>query len=202
MKKTFSLVIITLSLILTLCFVKQTDKISNLKNGDLIFITNKSGQGKAIQLATKSTLTHIGVVFIENNIVYVYHAVEPVTKSTLKEFIAYSEDNKYLIKRLKNQKLLTDSVIQKLKTLAKSKLGKHYDIYFNWSEDELYCSEFIWKLYKECLQIEIGKLRPLKDYDLSNPIVKSTMEKRYGKNIPYSEKMIAPSDMYNSDLVE
>lgn len=116
--------------------------------------------------------------------------------------MAYSEDNKYLVKRLKNQKLLTDSILQKMKESATSKLGKHYDIYFNWSEDELYCSEYVWKLYKECLQIEIGELRPLKDYDLSSPIVKTIMEKRYGKNIPLNEKMIAPSDMYNSDLVE
>ena len=60
------------------------------KNGDLIFIVNPAGQGKAIQLATKSRFTHIGIIFIENGHEMVYHAIEPVTKSTLKDFIAMS----------------------------------------------------------------------------------------------------------------
>ena len=46
-----------------------------LKTGDIIFITNQGGQGKAIQLATKSKYTHVGIVFVENRVVYVYHAV-------------------------------------------------------------------------------------------------------------------------------
>ena len=202
MKKIVSISIFLIGVISIISFNKIQTKDLELKNGDLIFISNKNGQGKAIQLATKSKLTHIGIIFIENGITYVYHAVEPVSKSTLKKFIKLSEDNKYLIKRLKNQKLLTDSIVGKMKKFAASKLGKHYDIYFNWNEEELYCSEYIWKLFKECLKIEIGKPKLLKDYDLTNPIVKNTMEKRYGKNIPYSEKMIAPSDMYISDLIE
>lgn len=32
------------------------------KPGDIIFISNASGQGKAIQLATKSKYTHVGIV--------------------------------------------------------------------------------------------------------------------------------------------
>ena len=35
------------------------------KNGDIIFIVNPSGQGKAIQLATKSKYTHVGVIFLK-----------------------------------------------------------------------------------------------------------------------------------------
>jgi hypothetical protein len=35
-----------------------------LKSGDIIFIVNPAGQGKAIQLATKSKYTHVGIVFI------------------------------------------------------------------------------------------------------------------------------------------
>ncbi|MBP9069937.1 MAG: YiiX family permuted papain-like enzyme [Bacteroidia bacterium] len=173
-----------------------------LKSGDIIFIINPAGQGKAIQLATKSKYTHVGIIFIEDGKTYVYHAVEPVSKSTLSDFIGMSEDGTYSIKRLKDQSLLTDKILKQMSSEANLKLGIHYDLGFNWSDEELYCSEYVWKLYDHALKIEIGKLRPLKEFDLSHPKVQQIMKQRYGKHIPYEEKMISPGDMYNSTLLE
>ena len=175
---------------------------SQLKTGDIIFITNQGGQGKAIQLATKSKYTHVGVVFVENGVVYVYYAVEPVTKSAFKDFLEFSEDKKYVVKRLKNPALLTDKTNEQMRLMAVGLLNKHYDIYFDWKDNEWYCSEFVWKLYSRNYKLEIGKLRPLKDFDLSSKQVQAIMKKRYGTNIPYDEPMISPEDMFNSDLLE
>lgn len=172
-----------------------------LQTGDIIFITNQGGQGKAIQLATKSKYTHVGIVFVENGVVYVYHAVEPVTKSTFKEFLKFSEDGKCVVKRLKNQSFLNNKTNEQMHTMAISLLNKHYDVYFDWKDNEWYCSEFVWKLYNRNCKIEIGKLRPLKDFDLSSKQVQAIMKKRYGTNIPYDEPMISPEDMFNSDLL-
>lgn len=132
----------------------------------------------------------------------VYHAIEPVSKDSFDDFIAMSTNKQYVVKRLKDQTLLTPIVINKMLQQAKKQLGMHYDIGFNWSDEELYCSEYVWKLYNKALNLEIGKLRPLKDFDLSHPAVKEIMEERYGKKIPYEEKMISPGDMYASDLLE
>ncbi len=173
-----------------------------LKNGDIVFIVNPSGQGKAIQLATKSKYTHVGIVMIENGKAMVYHAVEPVSKNTFEQFVDMSADGKYYIKRLKDQSLLTEANLKKMVAEARSQLGIHYDLGFNWSDDELYCSEFVWKLYKHNLGIDIGKLRPLKDFDLTHPAVKQKLTERYGKNIPLNENMISPGDMYDSELLE
>ncbi|MEO8760200.1 MAG: YiiX family permuted papain-like enzyme [Bacteroidia bacterium] len=175
---------------------------SQLKTGDIIFISNSGGQGKAIQLATKSKYTHVGIIFIENGVVYVYHAVEPVTKSTFKDFLKYSADNKYVVKRLKNQTILTDKTNAQMRAMATSLLNKHYDIYFDWKDNEWYCSEFVWKLYNRNYKIEIGALRPMKDFDLSSKEVQAIMKKRYGTKIPYDEPMISPEDMFNSPLLE
>lgn len=182
---------------LTLYGLKAQIKV-NYKSGDLVFISSNAGQGKAIQLATHSNLTHCGIIFIENNTIYVYHAVEPVQKSTLKEFLNYSEDGKIWVRRLNDSTILNQKNLALLKSHAIGMLGKHYDLYFSWSNDEIYCSEYIWKIYKNALNIEIGKQHPLKFYDLSSKIVKETMEKRYGDKIPLDEKMIAPSDIFNS----
>jgi hypothetical protein len=172
------------------------------KNGDLIFIVNPSGQGKAIQLATRSNFTHVGIIFIENGKPMVYHAVEPVSKNSLEEFVDMSVDDHYEIRRLKDQTLLTPTRIAAMLQEARSKLGVHYDLAFNWSDEELYCSEFVWKLYDHALKIHIGDLKPLKSFDLSHPAGKTRLEQRYGKNIPYNENMISPGDMYTSVLLE
>src|ERR1700741_2636502 len=182
-------------------FSSFTEAKDKYKTGDIIFIISASGQGKAIQLATKSKYTHVGMIFKEGDETYVYHAVEPVMKSTLSDFVAYSEDGKYVVKRLKDQAVLNEAVDGKMLAMAKKLLGKHYDIYFNWKDDEWYCSEFVWKLYQRNYGIEVGKLRPLKDFDLPSPAVKEIMAKRYGTNIPLEENMISPGDMYNSDLL-
>jgi uncharacterized protein YycO len=180
--------------------IKPSEK--PLKNGDIVFIVNPSGQGKAIQLATKSKYTHVGIVMIENGKAMVYHAVEPVSKNTFEEFVNMSADGKYYIKRLKDQSLLTEVNLKKMLAEAKSQLGIHYDLAFNWGDDQLYCSEFVWKLYNHALGIDIGKLRQLKDFDLTHPAVKQKLTERYGKNIPMDEKMISPGDMYDSALLE
>src|SRR3954469_9759771 len=88
--------------ILGLSSFRNLNDDKNPKNGDLVFIVNPSGQGKAIQLATKSKFTHVGIVFIENGKPVVYHAVEPVSKNSLEEFRAMSVDGKVEIKRLKD----------------------------------------------------------------------------------------------------
>jgi hypothetical protein len=173
-----------------------------LKNADVVFISNTSGQGKAIQLATHSKYTHVGLVFIENGKPVVYHAVEPVMKSTWDEFLAMSNGGTYEIKRLKNQQLLTQKAVTSLQQHAQKDLGKHYDLGFNWDDERLYCSEYIWKIYHRSLNLQIGDLKPLRSFDLSHPAVKQKLKERYGSHIPLDEKMISPGDMYNSPLLE
>jgi len=200
----FSLFIICFSLLSFAAFHKtKILKAANThKDGDIIFIVNPSGQGKAIQLATKSKYTHVGVIFFEDGKEYVYHAVEPVMRSSLAEFKSMSADGTYEIRRLKDQSVLTKENVAKMLADAKSKLGTHYDLGFSWDDKQLYCSEFVWKVYNKTLTLSIGDLRPLKDFDLTHPAVKQKMEERYGKNIPLEEKMISPGDMYNSALLE
>jgi hypothetical protein len=144
----------------------------------------------------------VGIIFIENGSAMVYHAVEPVSRNTIDEFIDMSEDGRYEIRRLKDQGSLTPEVVQQMRSEAQTKLGLHYDLAFDWSDEEMYCSEYVWKIYRKVLKIEIGRPRPLKEFDLSHPLVRSALHSRYGNNIPFSGKMISPGDMYVSPLVE
>lgn len=170
------------------------------KEGDIVLQTTTSETGKAIQLATHSKYNHCGVLFFEKNEWLVYEAVQPVSKITLADFNARG---KATIMRLKNTETsLTAENIIKMKTVFKTFNHKNYDSKYNWSDDELYCSELVYKLYYNGLGIELCKPRQLKDFDLSNPLVKKQLNLKYNNNIPLEEPMVAPSDIENSPLLE
>jgi uncharacterized protein YycO len=173
-----------------------------IQNGDLIFQTSLSDQSKAIQLATNSKYSHCGLLFKEGKDVYVLEAVQPVKQTPLDQWIARGKDEKYVIKRLKNaSEVLTPSALDKMNEVADNFIGKNYDKTFEWSDDKIYCSELIWKIYQRATGIEIGQLEKLSDLDLTNEAVKSIMKKRYGNKIPLNETVISPSSIFESELL-
>jgi uncharacterized protein YycO len=174
-----------------------------IKDGDIIFQTSLSGQSKAIQLATHSKYSHCGIVYKKDNELFVFEAVEPVKLTPLSKWIARGEGGKFEIRRLKNrEQILTPAVLEKMKQVENSFAGKHYDIYFDWSDDNIYCSELVWKVYKEATGLEIGRLEKLRNFDLSSEAVKQKMKERYGDHIPLDENVISPVSIYNSELLK
>jgi len=180
--------------------INQTQIESNYQNGDIIFQTSKSSQSLAIQMATNSKYSHMGIIYENDGQFFVYEAVQPVKLTPLKEWINRGENGHYVIKRLKNaDQILTSSTITKMKQIGEQFKGKPYDIYFEWSDDKIYCSELVWKIYKQATGVEIGQLEQLSDFDLTNEIVQIKMKERYGDNIPMNEKVISPATMYDSE---
>lgn len=173
-----------------------------IQNGDIIFQTSKSRQSKAIQLATNSVYSHMGIVYIENGKSYVYEAVQPVKLTPLKAWIKRGKDAKFVIKRLKNaDEILRPAIMKKIKAEGLKYKGKNYDKYFEWSDDKIYCSELVYKIYKSATGIEIGKIQKLSDFDLENGLVQKIMKERYGDSIPLNESVISPVAMFNSELL-
>jgi uncharacterized protein YycO len=79
--------------------------------------------------------------------------------------------------------------------------GKNYDSTFEWSDDKIYCSELIWKIYQRATGIEIGKLEKLSDFDLTNEAVLKILKVRYGNKIPTEEIVISPASIFDSELL-
>ena len=149
---------------------------TNFHDGDIIFQTSHSGQSEAIQLATHSQYSHCGVLFNDNGKWFVYEAVQPVSKTPFDEWVARGDHRYYVVKRLKNaDSVLTKPALDKMHAYVTKNLGKNYDIAFNWSDENFYCSELVWKAYHEATGLEVGHTKPLGDYDLSNPIVKQQL---------------------------
>lgn len=173
------------------------------QNGDIIFQTSESEQCEAVRIATNSKFSHCGIIFIENGKTYVYEAVQPVKVTPLEDWINHGRDSKYVVKRLKNlQTKLTVEQLDAMKKYGSKMLNKNYDIYFGWSDSEIYCSELVWKIYKNGANIELCNTKELKDFNLNNPIVQRIMYQRYGSQVPLHEKVVAPSQLHDSELLE
>jgi len=192
------LIILTLLLLVVACGESEN---LTLKNGDIIFQDSPSSQSQAIKLATHSDYSHVGIVYNKNGKSYVYEAVGPVILTPLNIWINKGTEKHYVVKRLKNRRLLTSATLKKMQQVAESFANKPYDALFGWSDSKIYCSELVWKIYKRGAGIRLGALKKLKEFDLSHPVVKQLLEKRYGKNIPLNEDVIAPQGVFDSSLL-
>jgi uncharacterized protein YycO len=172
-------------------------------NGDIIFQTSLSNQSKAVQLATRSPYSHMGIVYVVNGSQYVYEASKTVKLTSLREWVNRGKDRKYIVKRIKNREnVLTEATVAKMLSYGKTFEGKPYDLYFEWSDERIYCSELVWKIYEHVTGLKIGKVEKLKDFDLSKPEVIAKIKERYGESIPVNENVISPVSMFNSPLLE
>lgn len=190
---------ILVAVLLTL-FVWSDVVADQLRDGDIIFHTSRSTQSIAIQKATHSKYSHMGIVFFRDGEPYVYEAIQTVQYTPFKKWVARGVGGHYVVKRLRDDdRILTRDAVAKLRQVAAKFQGKPYDLTFEWSDSHIYCSELVWKIYDRGLGLRVGKLQKLRDFDLSDAIVKAKMKERYGKAIPMEETVISPGEIFSFD---
>lgn len=182
---------------------QETVLLDKIQDGDIIFQTSESKQCEAVRIATNSKFSHCGIIYKINGNLFVFEAVQPVKLTPLSDWIQHGKGQKYLIKRLKNaDTVLKPETLQKMKDYSQQFMGKEYDAFFEWDDTRIYCSELVWKIYKNGAGIELSKLKQLKDFNLSDARVQKIIKERYGNDIPLEEKVVAPSDLVDSDLLK
>jgi len=172
---------------------------SSVRDGDLIFQTSHSGQSLAIQHATHSPYSHVGIVFLRDGKPFVFEAIATVRYTPLEAWIARGDGARYSVKRLRRP--LTPVEVAKLQKSADHFAGRNYDLYFEWSDDRIYCSELVWKIYEEGLGLKLGKLQKLREFDLDDAVVRAKLRERYGASVPLDEPVISPAAVFASPLL-
>jgi uncharacterized protein YycO len=167
-----------------------------LRDGDIIFHTSRSAQSQAIQRATHSPYSHVGLVFHRDGKPFVFEAIATVRYTPLAQWTARGTGGDYVVKRLKTS--LTTTQVKQLRAAAERHAGKPYDLYFEWSDGRIYCSELVWKAYHEALGVELGARQKLREFDLADPVVKAKMRERYGEQVPMDEPVISPAALFES----
>ncbi|HEY0660975.1 MAG TPA: YiiX family permuted papain-like enzyme [Lysobacter sp.] len=172
---------------------------SQLRDGDIIFHTSRSSQSLAIQHATGSRYSHMGVIVHRDGAPYVFEAISRVSYTPLRRWIERGADGHYVVRRLR--KPLSPPQATALRRSMAAFQGKPYDLTFEWSDTRIYCSELVWKLYRRALGIRIGELQRLRDFRLDDPEVRAKLQQRYGRHVPLQEPVISPAAMFDSPLL-
>lgn len=173
----------------------------SLQVGDIIFHKSQSKQSKAIFEAAGSEWTHVGILISKNDKWYVAEAIGPVVQTPLQDFIDRGRDKEYKIFRFKH----FDPKTMESKLLAAiEKQNKAYDIYFEFSDENTYCSELVYKVMLNVTGYTVGHLQHFKDLKLNGPYVKAMIKKRLtdkGRTLNVEEPIITPiSQMKESSL--
>jgi len=169
------------------------------QDGDIVFHTSTSSQSAAVQAATRSRYSHMGVVLLRSGRPYVLEAVQPVRYTPLQTWLDRGLQGRYVIKRPATP--LTPATKARLHAAASTYIGRPYDLTFEWSNQRIYCSELVWKLYRDAATIELAPLARLDSFDLRAPVVRSKLRERYGTDVPLSEPVISPAAIFASPLL-
>lgn len=171
----------------------------SLRDGDIVFQTSRSTQSVAVQKATQSRYSHMGIVFLRNGQPFVLEAAGRVHYTPLAQWVARGVGGHVVAKRLRNAEAMNPAAAERLRRAAESFNGRPYDLTFEWSDERIYCSELVWKAFQRGLGIELGALQALKDFHLEGPEVRQKMKERYGDRVPLQEPVIAPAAVFDSD---
>ena len=155
-----------------------------LKEGDIIFQTSQSRQSKFIVWATHSLKTHCGIVVEKGGKQYVLEASNVVKLTPVKDFVNRGLYKKYQVYRYTEKPV---------KISYRQYLGRTYDSEFSWTNKQYYCSELVWKIYKNQLGVELCSPSPLSEYTTLG--IENEMKRRC---ISKQSLFVAPSDIAGS----
>lgn len=162
------------------------------REGDILFQSlPPSRLVSAIEGATASSFSHCGIVSRQGGQWLVYEAYRGVQTTPLREFVFRGRNHGFAVYRLKDahQQCIPATI-----THVQSYLGRPYDVRYRMDDDAIYCSELIYKAYRDASSGELlGHLDRLGD--LNWRPYESTIRHYEGGQLPLDREMITPKAM-------
>ncbi|HTN76979.1 MAG TPA: YiiX/YebB-like N1pC/P60 family cysteine hydrolase [Pirellulaceae bacterium] len=168
------------------------------QEGDIIMQSLTRGPMiNMIEGATKSPWSHCGIVMREQGRWVVYEASSYVEGTPLADVILRSRDEQYAIYRLKPEhRQHIPRVLEEVRKLD----GLPYDTRYEMDDEKIYCSELIYKAYRNATGRPLGKLVRLDE--LAWQPYEQFIEKLEGGPVPLDRVMITPRDLAQAEQLE
>ncbi|MFT5522546.1 MAG: hypothetical protein ACI9HK_000490 [Pirellulaceae bacterium] len=152
----------------------------------------------AIEGATMSPFSHCGVVAKRDGDWVVYEAFEGVEETPLREFVMRGREQGFAVYRLREDfRQFIPAMIKNVKTY----LGREYDVRYRMDDEKIYCSELIYKAYRDASGGEkLGDFVCLGD--LNWQPYETTITHFEQGPVPLDREMITPRDMARAKQLE
>ncbi|RKG72316.1 YiiX/YebB-like N1pC/P60 family cysteine hydrolase [Corallococcus terminator] len=170
---------------------------AKVRTGDVVFQTSGSRQSKAIQVATHSPLSHVGLVEVTQEGVFVVEAVQPVKRTPFEKWKARGVKGRLLVLRPTG---VEASAKERVVAEAKRHLGKPYDALFGWGDEAMYCSELVRKAYAAGAGVEYGKMEKLGTLDVAG--LQREISERYRGPMPVDLELVTPASLAADSRLE
>lgn len=158
----------------------------NLQDGDIILQNKLSLQSPAVEAATHSPYTHVGIIYHKPEGYYVIEATRTgVGERPFAAWVARGIGHKFTVIRHPN---LTPQQKNRIIAAAHRYYGRGYDYYFSFDNKEktIYCSELPYLAYKET-GLSIGHVQQVKELSVDNTLVEILLRLRW-KGSPYCQE--------------
>lgn len=135
-----------------------------VKTGDVVLQTSASSRSALIRRVSDSPYSHVGLVEVAKDGVFVIEAVQPVSRTPWKTWRARGVGARVTVLRAKD---LDEAALQQVVAAAKQQLGKPYDARYRWDDERLYCSELVTKAFERGAGVSVGAQQQVKELHLS-----------------------------------
>ncbi|MFV0231005.1 YiiX/YebB-like N1pC/P60 family cysteine hydrolase [Empedobacter falsenii] len=184
---------------------KEHVSIKNIQNGDLIFVgaltEELSGAiSRATKISDQTNFDHVGLIEKTTDSIFVLHAA-PMGGSQREEIHHFynaqtEKNNQIVIYRLKKE---YQSTIPNAIARAKTMLGKPYNWLYILNDDELYCSDFVERAFRDD---KVFELIPMNFKNKETGIIDDfwvNFYRKKGKEVPQDEPGTNPNQLATSE---
>ena len=168
------------------------------QEGDIIFQSLPPvGLVKMIEGVTQSPFSHCGVVVNRGGRWKVAESIGSVHDTSLLAWVSRGRGARFCVYRLRPEfRTHVPAFVKALDTYA----GRPYDFDFQMDDSCLYCSELVFKAFRDASGIELGKLMRLGD--LNWKPFEQQMRDYNGGDLPLDRVMITPRHLSEADQLE
>jgi hypothetical protein len=179
-----------------------------LRSGDIVFQDSSphSGQAPAIKALTRSQWSHCGIYFERPGGAVVIDGNGSTRAVAWQNWRNHGDGGRFAAYRVRNQ--LSDEQVRGLWTAATRYDGRPYDLRFAWDDANIYCSELIWKAYRDALGLQVGRVQRLRDFDLRSPLAEPLITRDGGwgsvaiAEAHGDERVVSPQAIVESELLQ
>ena len=165
--------------------------------GDIFFQSlPRNAVVDAIEGATGSPYSHCGILVKNGSEWHILEALGTVRWMPLKLWINRGRGGKFDVFRLKAEHQFS---VPKFIAAARKYEGRPYDIRYRMDDEKIYCSELIYKAFRDATGAKLGKLVKLGSLDWGAH--EATIIAIEG-SLPLEREMITPRDLARAEAIE